>query len=91
MRDLGRHLRLLKTFDDKFCRVCNHDSPHHLVWFPQHKKIQHYILRYGKKSTEYKTALELIEKSIPVCMHCKADRYYMRVTDDEVGLPWPHQ
>ena len=91
MRDLGRHLRLLKTFDDKFCRVCNHDSPHHLVWFPHHKKIQHYILGYGKKSTEYKTALELIEKSIPVCMHCKADRYYMRVTDDEVGLPWPHQ
>ena len=91
MRDLGRHLRLLKTFDGKICRVCNHDSPQHLVWFPHHKRIQHYILRYGKKSTEYKTALGLIDKSIPVCMHCRADRYYMRVTDDEVGLPWPHQ
>ena len=91
MRDLGRHLRLLKTFDGQICQVCNHDSPQHLVWFPHHKKIQHSILRYGKKSKEYKTALELIEKSIPVCMHCRADRYYMRVTDEEVGLPWPHQ
>ena len=91
MRDLGRHLRLLKTFDGKVCRVCNHDATQHLVWFPYHKRIQHNILRYGKKSKEYKTALDLIDNSIPVCMHCRADRYYMRVTDDEVGLPWPPQ
>ena len=91
MRDLGRHLRLLKTLDGKICRVCNHDASQHLVWFPHHDKIKHYLLRYGKKSKEYKTALNLIDGSIPVCMHCRADRYYMRVTDDEVGLPWPHQ
>ena len=50
MRDLGRHLRLLKTFDGKICRVCNHDATQHLVWFPHHDKIKHYLLRHGKKT-----------------------------------------
>ena len=91
MRDLGRHLRLLKTLDNKVCTVCGWDETQHLIWFPHHNKIQHYILRHGKNSREFQKALKLIEKSMPVCLHCKANKYYSFITGQESGMPWPTQ
>jgi hypothetical protein len=86
----GRKLRIINTFINKPCEVCGVADEHLLVWFPHHKRITHYMLRYGRKTKEYQIAQQLIEKSFPVCLHCKANKDYNELIDEEQDPRWPH-
>ena len=86
----GRKLKVISTFKDKMCEVCGVTEEHLLMWFPHHKKITHYMLRYGRKTKEYQIAQQLIEESFPVCMHCKANKDYNKLINEELDPRWPH-
>lgn len=89
MREIGRQLKLLRTFENYHCEICCDAEAHHLIWFPHQKKIKHNIMRYGRKTKEFQEAIKLIEESFPVCLHCNADREYRLIVGDDHDPRWP--
>ena len=48
------------------------------------------MLRYGRKTKEYQTAEQLIMESFPVCLHCKANKDFNELINEEQDPRWPH-
>ena len=71
MRDIGRKRWLLNSFRDYQCQ-CGEAELVCLEWYPHHKKIRSLVMRHGAKTEQRKQAIELIEKSTPLCHNCAA-------------------
>lgn len=84
-----RRIDLIQTFEGLECEICGHPEAQNLVWYPHHKKIRHNLLRFGKRSEEFEDAKKLIEQSIPVCLHCREDRYYALLVGEDKDPRWP--
>ena len=91
MRDNGRHILLLKTFEGKSCTICGDAEIHHLVHYPHHKKVKSLVLRNGKKTKALAEAIQLIERCTPICVLCLKDRYYSTLMKEEPDPRWSHQ
>ena len=72
----NRIIALLKTFDGEMCHACNETTSRYLYWFPYHKAISSGFLLHGKKTKARAKALELIDKSRPLCLNCGADKLW---------------
>ena len=86
----GRKLKFINTFKSRSCEVCGIGEEHLLTWFPHNAKILHGMLRYGSKTKEFHEAQQLIVKSFPICMHCKANKDYNDLINEEPDPRWPH-
>jgi|TARA_B100001079_G_C16270193_1_gene451744 hypothetical protein len=51
--------------------------------------IRHYILRYGKKTSEYGKIKPLIKESTAICKNCESDINYAILTNDDWDPRWP--
>ena len=71
VRDIGRKRWLLNSFRDYQCQ-CGEAELVCLEWSPHHKKIRSLVMRHGAKTEQRKQAIELIEKSTPLCHNCAA-------------------
>jgi hypothetical protein len=85
----NRQIKLINTFKEKACKVCGESQPHRLFWWPHHKMIRHYILRYGKKTSEYGKIKPLIKESTTICKNCESDINYAILTNDDWDPRWP--
>jgi hypothetical protein len=72
----NRVIALLKTFDGESCHACDETTPRYLYWFPYHTHIRKGFLRYGKNTKQRAAALEMIDKSKPLCLNCGADKLW---------------
>ena len=85
IRDYGRYIRFLRTFEGKLCQ-CGETQPHRLRWYPYNSTIHSNFMRWGKDTVEVKLANEMIEKSTLVCVLCAADMEHARKSGEETFL-----
>ena len=85
IRDYGRYIRFLKTFEGKLCQ-CGETQPHRLRWYPYNDTIHSNYMRWGKSTVEVKLANELMEKSTLFCVQCEADIEHARKSGEETFI-----
>jgi hypothetical protein len=81
----SRERELLNTFEDMYCAVCGEVESRYLRWYPHHRKIRSYFMRYGKKTVQRHFAKNLISESDSICQNCIDDKKW----DEAKGL-WPN-
>ena len=68
-----------------YCAVCGEVESRYLRWYPHHRKIRSYFMRYGKKTVQRHFAKNLISESDSICQNCIDDKKW----DEAKGL-WPN-
>ena len=54
--------------------LCGESQPHHLMFYPHHRKIRYLNLRFGLKHPQRMVINKLMDDSEILCWHCALDK-----------------